>query len=107
MVEWLQCLYQYPLHYEPNDELSKLIKPIYTQVQSISGQIEERTNALGSQRKEIEQRLLDEIKAFEIELAEVKGRIDAFKDKHNVRVFADHLNEINSINDRLRDLTSR
>jgi len=50
---------------------------------------------------------LDEIKAFEIELSEVKGRIDAFKDKHNVRVFADHLNEINSINERLRDLTGR
>ena len=76
-------------------------------MQKIQQSIEERTSALQQHHKDMEGKLLEDIKEFGNELTRVKNEIDAFKDNQSMKQYEEYLRKLNDLNNSIKELGER
>ena len=85
------------------------MKTAFISVGRISTLIEERSSQLSNQRRDIEQKLIQESKEFQSELNEIKGQIEDFRETNNqiMKNFQEYCNNIDGLKERLRHMTEK
>jgi hypothetical protein len=83
------------------------VKNAYNQVQRIAVQIEDRSGALATQRREIEARLNLESKEYSADLNDVKTNIEGFREKFSAKSSKDYNLTIDSLKEKLKMLTEK
>ena len=102
-IAWLMLLYKFP-QFNVADEQSKNVMQHFSSAKKVQSQIENQVVTLSHQRREIDEKLHQDIKLFEEELIQVKIDVDKFKELQTNRKFEEHNRQISNINTRLARL---
>ena len=105
LIKWMEMLYEY-YQFQVIDDSTKSVEGAYKQTNKIATSIENQSEQLDKQRRDIETKLLTDIKTFKEELNEVKIEVEKLKDKNTKRTES-YNEDIAIIQQRLANLTTR